>query len=181
MRILPEETSCIVIDYQEKILPAMANREELLKNSVTLLKGLRELEIPMLLTTQYSKGLGLNVPQITEAIGSDAYIDKKTFSAYGVPEVREWLEKSENRKNVIICGIEAHVCVLQTIMDLSEAGYQPVLVEDCVSSRNPHDMEMAVKRAAVEGALITTKEALLFELTQGAGTTHFKQISALIK
>lgn len=181
MRILPEETRCIVIDYQEKILPAMANREELLKSSVTLLAGLRELEIPMTLTAQYSKGLGLNVPEITEAIGTERFYDKKSFSSYAVPEVKAIFDKDEDRRNVIVCGIEAHVCVLQTIIDLSEAGYQPILVEDCVSSRNPHDMEMAVKRAAVEGALITTKEALLFELTQGADSTHFKQISALIK
>lgn len=181
MRILPEETRCIVIDYQEKILPAMANREELMKNSVTLLSGLKELEIPMTLTTQYAKGLGINVKEITDAIGSEEYFDKKSFSAYGVPEVAKLLDEDETRKNVIICGIEAHVCVLQTIMDLSAAGYQPILVEDCVSSRNPHDMDMAIKRAAVEGALITTKEALLFELLQGASSVHFKQISALIK
>ena len=79
MRILPEETRCIVIDYQEKILPAMANREELLKNSVTLLSGLRELEIPMTLTTQYAKGLGMNVKEITDAIGSEEYFDKKSL------------------------------------------------------------------------------------------------------
>ena len=181
MRILPEETRCIVIDYQEKILPAMANKEELLKNSVTLLKGLKELEIPMTLTAQYSKGLGLNVKEITDAIGSEEFFDKKSFSSYEVQEVKEILDGDEARRNVIICGIEAHVCVLQTIMDLSEAGYRPILVEDCTSSRNLHDMDMAVKRAAVEGALITTKEALLFELTKGADSPHFKQISALIK
>ena len=181
MRILPEETRCIVIDYQEKILPAMANREALLKNSVTLLKGLKELEIPMTLTTQYSKGLGLNVKEITDAIGSEDFFDKKSFSAYGAPEVKTLFDGDEARKNVIVCGIEAHVCVLQTVMDLTEAGYQPILVEDCISSRNLHDMDMAIKRAAVEGALITTKEALLFELTQGADSPHFKQISALIK
>lgn len=179
MRIKAEDTRCIVIDYQEKILPAMSGKEELLKNTIMLLEGLKILEIPMTLTTQYAKGLGLNVKEICEAIGTSVYIDKKSFSAYETEEVREILE--QGRKNVIICGIEAHVCVLQTIIDLKAAGYQPILVEDCVTSRNLHDKEIAIRRAEAEGAIITTKESLLFELTRQAGTPVFKQISMLIK
>ena len=87
----------------------------------------------------------------------------------------------EGKKNVIICGIESHVCVLQTVIDLIELGYQPVLVEDCISSRRLHDKEVAVMRARDEGAVITTYESLLFELTKAAGTDRFRQISKLVK
>ena len=170
MRILAENTSCIVIDYQEKILPAMSGREELVANSAALLKGLNLLEIPMVLTTQYAKGLGNNIPEICEAIGSDVAYDKTTFSAM-----------DKERKNVLICGIEAHICVLQTAIDLKAAGYQPVIVADCVSSRKELDKELGLKRAEQEGILITSKEAILFELTRKAGGPVFKQISALIK
>lgn len=179
MRIRPEDTSAIVIDYQEKIVPAMANKEALLKKTVILLKGLQLLGIPMILTTQYAKGLGMNLPEITEAIGSEAYIDKGTFSVYDSHEAKAKL--GTDRKNVIICGIEAHICVLQTIIDLVAAGYQPILVADCVSSRSVEDKEMALLRAQQEGALITTTESILYELLQKSGSDTFKQISKLIK
>lgn len=179
MRILAENTSCLVIDYQEKIMPAMANREELLANSVKLLTGLKLLGIPMTITGQYTKGLGLNVPEIFEAAGTEEYIDKMSFSSYEVPQVQAAL--GQERKNVIVCGIEAHVCVLQTLIDLKEAGYQPILVTDCISSRKESDKEIALIRAQQEGVLLTTSEAILFELTRKAGTDVFKQISKLVK
>ena len=100
MRILAENTSCIVIDYQEKILPAMSGREELVANSAALLKGLNLLEIPMVLTTQYAKGLGNNIPEICEAIGSDVAYDKTTFSAYETEAVYEAMDKE--RKNCLL-------------------------------------------------------------------------------
>ncbi len=179
MRIRPEDTSAIVIDYQEKIVPAMANQEELLRKSVILLKGLQAIGIPMILTTQYAKGLGMNLPEITDAIGSEEYIDKGTFSVYDSPQAKEKL--GTQRKNVIVCGIEAHICVLQTVIDLKAAGYQPILVADCISSRSLEDKEMALVRAQQEGALITTAEAILYELLQKSGTDTFKQISKLVK
>lgn len=179
MRISAENTSCIVIDYQEKLVPAMSDKEALIANSVTLLKGLKLFEIPMILTTQYAKGLGNNVPEICEAMGKAEAIDKITFSAYETAAVCEAMDKT--RKNVIICGMEAHICVLQTAIDLKEAGYQPIIVTDCVSSRRESDKAFGIVRAEQEGILLTTKEAILFELTRKAGGPVFKQISALIK
>lgn len=179
MRILPENTTAIVIDYQERILAAMAEKEALLDKSLLLMKGLRVLDIPMILTTQYAKGLGLNLPEVTEAIGSEEYIDKGTFSIYANDEARAAL--GVDRKNVIVCGIEAHICVLQTIIDLKEAGYQPIIVEDCVSSRSLEDKKYALVRAQQEGAIVTTAEAILYELLQKSGTDTFKQISKLVK
>ena len=169
MRITAKDSVCLIVDYQEKILPAIADRERLIENSVKLLQGLRILGIPMVMTAQYSKGLGVNIPPIS---------DKKTFSSAGCQEV---LEAVKDKKYVIICGIEAHVCVLQTVIDLKEMGYQPVLVEDCISSRNLHDKEIALLRARDEGALLTTSESILFELTVTAEHEQFKQISKLVK
>ena len=178
MRITAKDSVCLIVDYQEKILPAIADRESLIENSVKLLQGLRILGIPMVMTAQYSKGLGVNIPPICEAAGMEKFSDKKTFSSAGCQEV---LEAVKDKKYVIICGIEAHVCVLQTVIDLKEMGYQPVLVEDCISSRNLHDKEIALLRARDEGALLTTSESILFELTVTAEHEQFKQISKLVK
>ena len=179
MRISVDNTICMIIDYQEKIVPAMAHKEELLSNSIKLLKGLRVLGVPMIITGQYTKGLGLNVPEIFEAAETESYIDKMSFSSYQEPKVQKAL--GETGKHVILCGIEAHVCVLQTAMDLKAAGYQPVLVTDCISSRKESDKEIALIRAQQEGVLLTTGEAILFELTGAAGSDVFKQISKLVK
>ncbi|MGN0342038.1 MAG: hydrolase [Roseburia sp.] len=181
MRIISENAAAIVIDYQEKILPAMSDAESLVARSEILLKGLKVLEVPMILTTQYAKGLGNNIETITSAMGNDgtAY-DKTTFSAYETEPVRQQLEKS-GRKQVIICGIETHICVLQTAIDLKAAGYEPIIVADCVDSRKPLDKEYGLKRAMQEGVWLTTTEQLLFELTRKAGGPVFKQISALIR
>ena len=107
MRITAKDSVCLIVDYQEKILPAIADRERLIENSVKLL--------PMVMTAQYSKGLGVNIPPICEAAGMEKFSDKKTFSSAGCQEV---LEAVKDKKYVIICGIEAHVCVLQTVIDL---------------------------------------------------------------
>lgn len=180
MRIELQDTCCIVIDYQEKIIPTMYQKETLLHNSVVLLKGLKALGVPMLLTTQYAKGLGSNVPEIKEAVGGLKEFDKTTFSVYETPDIAEAVQNM-GRKNVLICGIEAHICVLQSAIDLKAAGYQPVIVADCVSSRTKENVCLGLKRAEQEGALLTSTEAILFELARRAGGDVFKQISALIK
>ena len=162
MRIKAEDTFAIVIDYQEKILPAMSGQEELLRKSQILLGGLKALEVPMILTTQYAKGLGNNIPVITDAMGVTEAIDKNTFSVYDNESVRQAIP--HGKKNVILCGIEAHICVLQSLMDLQAAGYQTILVADCVASRSDRDLAFAYERAKQEGAIITSAEAILYEL-----------------
>lgn len=180
MRILPEETIALVIDYQEKILPPIFDKDEFLTRSKILLEGLKELEIPTIVTAQYTKGLGNTTPDIIEALGHDKYNEKFTFSGMGNEDVVKALADS-GRKNVIICGIESHVCVLQSLIDVKAAGYQPILVEDCVSSRKENDKKFAIERAKYEGAIITTYESILFELLQSAKAEHFKAISKLVK
>lgn len=176
MRIEKEQSVALVIDYQEKLVPVMNDRELLIHNSEILLKGLQALEVPMYITQQYTKGLGMTVKEITEAAGTSAYTDKISFSAFECIKDKIW-----DKKYVIICGIETHICVLQTVIDLKEAGYIPVIVTDCVSSRAPYNKEMGLERMKQEGAVFTTYESLLFELLKEAGTLTSKKIQALIK
>lgn len=181
MRILAEDTLALMIDFQERLVPVINNNNELLHNTEILIKGLKALEIPMIVTQQYTKGIGMTVPVITEAIGEEfSYQDKLTFSC---AEDEMILHKIEDmgRKNIIICGIEAHICVLQTVIDLLQKGYHVILVEDCIGSRKESDLNIAVKRATSEGAIITSYESILFELTRVAKTDVFREISKLIK
>lgn len=176
MRIERENTVALVIDYQEKLVPVMYEKERLIQNSAILLAGLRQLGIPMLVTQQYTKGLGITIQEIREAMESDDYIDKISFTAFDSVK-----EQIRDKKFVIVCGIEAHICVLQTVIDLVEAGFVPVVVEDCISSRKPNDKKIALQRMQQEGAIITTYESLLFELLKVAGTEESKRIQRLIK
>lgn len=176
MRIEREQTAALVIDYQEKLVPVMHKKKQLIQNSSILLAGLKLLGIPMVVTQQYTKGLGMTIKDITEAAGTEEYIDKISFTAFDSVE-----EKIRDKKFVIVCGIEAHICVLQTVIDLVAAGYIPVVVEDCISSRKPSDRKSAIKRMRDEGAIVTTYESLLFELLQVAGTDESKRIQRLIK
>lgn len=180
MRILTHEAGAVVIDYQEKLIPAISNRESLIQKSRTLLSGLSALGVPMVVSEQYKKGLGPTAPVIDELAANAPHIEKLSFSCCDTPELMDAISKMEKRF-IIICGIEAHVCVLQTVIDLIEKDYRPVLVTDCVGSRFEADKEAAVSRAMQEGAIITTCEALLFELTRQAGTDVFKTISKLVK
>lgn len=179
MLIDKDKTVAVAIDYQERILPAMDGREELLSCSCRFLEGLKILGVPVFLTQQYTRGLGMTVNEITKAAGTAEYTDKLEFSAAGALE--GLLPAAEVTPFVLVCGIEAHVCVLQTCIALKEKGYTPLLVTDCIASRRKSDMEVALRRAQQEGVLLSTSEAVLFELLGAAGTPVFKQISRLVK
>lgn len=180
MRIRKEEAIALVVDYQEKLMQVMTEKEELEKRAEILLKGLNILGVPMIVTQQYTKGLGMTVPVLQQAAGTEHFSEKITFSCMENEDIRRSVQES-GKKYVIVCGIEAHICVLQTCIDLKEAGYETILVMDCISSRKETDKEGAILRAQQEGVLLTTLEALLFELTRTAGTPVFKEISRLIK
>lgn len=180
MRIKKSETMAMIVDYQERLMPVIRNHEELEKNSAILIQGLKALEIPMVITQQYTKGLGMSSPFVFESAGTQEYMEKGTFSSLGEKEIAEHV-KSLGRKHVIVCGVEAHICVLQTCLDLKEQGYYPILVLDCIGSRKESDLEMAVSRAVQEGITVTTYESILFELLEKAGGETFKTISRLIK
>lgn len=180
MRIHANEAIALPIDFQERLMPAIYEGSEIVEKSAMLIKGLRALDVPIVVPRQYPKGLGDIVPEIKEALGEYETGDKLSFSACGEPSLMNPISQS-GRKSVIVMGTEAHVCVLQSVIDLIAKGFSVLLVADCIGSRKQMDKKYAIKRAISEGALITTAEAILFELTERAGTDTFKVISKLVK
>ena len=180
MRITSDNTGAIIIDIQERLFPHIHEHDTIAANTEILIKGLKLLGIPVYVTQQYSKGLGPTIPQIESLFDSFRHIEKTAFSCCDEPEMIKVLD-AEGRNFIIIAGIESHVCVLQTVIDLIEKGYMPVVIEDCVSSRKPQDKITAMKRISAEGAIISTCESILFELCRFSGTEEFKTISKLIK
>lgn len=174
------DTVLIAIDFQEKLMPAMADPAALEAVVVKLAEGAKVLEIPVIVTQQYTKGLGPTVPSIAEALGDFEPIDKITFSAMGQPEFVQALENS-GRKTVILIGIEAHICVQQTALELLEQGYRVYVVRDCIASRKESDSLCSQQRMAGAGAVITTYESVLYELMRGAKADGFKAVSAIVK
>jgi nicotinamidase-related amidase len=180
MRIKKENTIAVVIDIQSRLYPFIQDYEEITRNNRILLQGLRLLGVPIVVTQQYTKGLGETIPEIAEVLGEYKHIEKMSFSCCDEPRFNEDLALA-SKMYVVVTGIEAHVCVMQTVNDLIGQGYIPVVVEDCVGSRKPNDKNMAVERMRQAGAIITTYESILFELLKYSGTPEFKEISKLVK
>lgn len=178
MRIEKEKAQLLLVDVQEKLFPHIENHEVLGKKIITLLEGMKALAVPIMAARQYPKGLGDTIEELRGYF--PMYYDKMTFSCCGSEKLLAELRKT-NRENVIIVGIEAHICVLQTVIDVKALGFTPIVVVDGIGSRNRKDYETALKRMEYEGAILTTVEAILFELCHMAGTEEFKKISRLVK
>ncbi|NOQ42272.1 MAG: isochorismatase family protein [Desulfuromusa sp.] len=176
-----EKAILVVIDVQEKLVPAM-NQDlyrQLLLHANLLIEGFKALDLPIIATEQYSKGLGHTVTELNGA--TEQYcIEKMAFSCCGEESFIAALEKS-GAKQVLIAGMESHVCVFQTVLDLLDRGYIVHLVSDAVSSRFKSDYDNAISTAARAGAVITTTETALFQLVKVAGTDGFKAISKLVR
>ena len=174
-----ENTLLLVIDFQDRLVPAMYDCDELARKAEIIITGCRMLDIPVLTTQQYTKGLGDTVECVKNALGEFEAIEKMTFSCYGEPEFAKKLSKSW-RKNVVVTGIEAHICVQQTVLDLLENGYNVYVVADCIGSRSESDRVYAERRMQNAGAVVTTMESVLFELLVSAEHPKRKEISNLI-
>jgi nicotinamidase-related amidase len=176
-----DQAVLIVVDFQDKLLPSIAGREGLLKRAGRLIRGARLLELPILVTEQYPQGVGPTEGSVIEALG-EAYhpIQKMTMSCMGVEAFQEAL-KATAKRQVLLCGIEAHVCVHQSAADLLEAGYEVHLIADCISSREARDAEVAIQRAAQMGCRISTHEMAIFEILRRADTPAFKEWIKIIR
>jgi len=165
------------------MLPVIDGKDEVLRRSVMLLEGMKVLGVPKVFMQQYPKGLGPIVPELREKMGDTEPFDKQSFSAMGDEAIAaKFTElKAQGIKHVLVCGVESHICVLQSCVDLVAAGFQPLLLADCVGSRNAYDKKIALRRAVQEGVILTTVESALFELCVVAGTDEFKAISKLVK
>ena len=179
-RIKREDVVLTAIDFQEKLLPAMFEADKTEASAIKLAAGLDVMGIPKLVTTQYEKGLGKTVAPVVEALGEFQPIDKNTFSAWANKEYRDALKRTE-RKTVIIMGIETHICVEQTALDLLENGFTVFVPADCVQSRNPANRELSLRRMEEAGVVVTCGESILYELLGSSGAAEFKAVSAIIK
>jgi len=181
MRILQNSTAGLIIDIQERLFPHISNHLEVERNTNILIEGLKILEVPTLITEQYTKGLGTTIPSIKEALGTNYNpVEKIEFSCYDCSNFLEVFD-AIGKKNIIIAGIETHVCVLQTALDLLAHGYVPIVIENCVSSRNLNDKKWALERIIRSGGIVSTYESILFEICRVSGSDRFKSISKLVK
>jgi isochorismate hydrolase len=175
-----EKTALLIIDIQERILPVISNYQRVVDNTLKLIKGFKVMTLPIYYTEQYPKGLGSTVSSITEELGDLKPFDKMSFSCSGAGDLFEEFKKKD-LSQIVVCGIESHVCVQQTVLDLIENGFQVNLAADAVSSRKEIDYNTSIERMRHHGTEVTTTESILFELLNVCGTPQFKEVSKIVK
>jgi len=170
-----------VIDMQEAFRPIITDFAETTQHIALMVQACKILNVPIIVTEQYPKGLGRTVAEIAEHLPeSTTPIEKLSFSACGVQEFDTQL-RERHAEQVMVCGIEAHICVSQTAHDLLQLGYQVHLLSDAITARLPRNREVALQKLERSGALLSSLEMAMFELCGGAGTPEFKQIQSLVK
>ncbi len=170
----------VIIDPQEKLVKMIHNREEVVANLIRLLRLAHIFALPVVLTEHYPRGLGNSVDEVKEALAVYDPIVKRIFSCFGVPEFAQALAAS-GRKRLLIAGIETHICVCQTVHDALHRGFQVQVVADATGTRKRGDHETALARMRDAGAVITTSESLIYEVTRRADGPEFKQVLELVK
>ncbi len=180
MLIKPEESCLIVIDMQERLVPAMQSPAQTIKNAGVLIQAAKRLKVPTLLTEQYAKGLGPTVSELKVLAGDVPVLEKLHFSCMKDDDFAAAF-RGLNRKQVVIAGMEAHICVLQTAVNLMDEGYQIFVVTDATSSRTAASEKACLDRLGAAGAGIVTTEMVVFEWLCRAGTAEFKELLPLVK
>jgi len=176
-----EQAALAIVDMQEAFRTSIANFTQTAERIAIMVQGAKLLDLPILVTEQYPKGLGHTAAEIASVLPDGIEIVEKTsFSSCGVAPFRSELERRVTRQ-VLVCGIEAHICVNQTVHDLLSEGFQVHLLTDCVSSRNLADRKAATRKMQDSGAIFSTVEMALFELMRDAKHEQFKAIQKLIK
>ena len=174
-------TALVLIDVQEKLAPAMCDFEPCANRIELLLDGARELGVDTIVTEQYPKGLGNTLPRFASRLPEDQlYLPKTGFSVFADPGFRTELSR-KHRETLVFCGIESHVCVLQSVFDALERGFKVCLAADAVTGRKASDRELALVAARAAGATVLSAEALLFMLLKDAKNPAFKAVSKLVR
>jgi nicotinamidase-related amidase len=174
------ETALVIVDVQERLAVVMEERQQVLDNCRRLIEGAKILDLPVAVTEQYPKGLGPTEEELRGALLSYEPFEKITFSCCGEPAFNSALE-ALGRKKILLAGMETHVCVLQTGLDLLRQGYVVHLVGDAVCSRDRENRKVGLELLRDAGAVITSTETVLFQLLGRAGTDEFKAVSKLVK
>ena len=179
--MLEIENCCLlIVDVQGKLAQLMHEKDSLFKNIQILIKSAKLLNIPIIWCQQQPKSIGVTIPEISNLLTEEKPIDKACFSCFGCEEFRKRLQQI-NRKQVLLCGIEAHVCVYQTAVELLAAGKEVYVIADAVSSRAQRNLQIAIERMLAEGVKISSTEMAVFELLKTAEHPQFKQVAGLVK
>jgi nicotinamidase-related amidase len=178
----PDKTALIVIDIQEKLLPPIFQKDELVRNSQLLIRLASVLKMPALVTTQYSKGLGGTVPEVASLLPDARPIDKLAFSCFGSDIFCSTLKHLPgNRNTVLLCGMESHICVMQTALAALREGYLVHVATDAVSSRTEWNWKMGLDRMRAAGAVLSSTEMAIYELLRSSGAPEFKEMLKHLK
>ena len=170
----------VVVDMQGKLIPKIFDQHTVISNIVTLIKSAEILNIPIIVTEQYPKGLGPTIPEIKDIIVPWQPIEKISFSCFGSGNFPKKL-KGLGKNNLILCGIESHVCIMQTALNGLKSNYSVFFVKDAISSRTENNRETGFERMAQAGAIPVSTEMAMFELLREADTDKFKQMISMIK
>jgi nicotinamidase-related amidase len=177
-----ERCALLVIDIQEKLLPPIFQKAQLVKNSQLLIRLAGILKLPALMTTQYAKGLGSMVPEIASLLPETQAIDKQMFSCFGSDVFCSLLKRLPgNRNTVLLCGMESHICVTQTALAALREGYIVHVASDAVSSRTEWNWKIGLERMRAAGAVISSTEMIIYELLRSSGAPAFKELLPYLK
>ncbi|HXZ31918.1 MAG TPA: hydrolase [Terriglobales bacterium] len=177
-----EQCALIVIDIQEKLLPPIFEKERLVKNSQLLIRLAGILKIPTLMSVQYAKGLGKTIPEIASLLPGIEGIDKQMFSCFGSEVFCSALKRLPgNRNTVLLCGMESHICVMQTALGALREGYIVHVASDAVSSRTEWNWHIGLERMRAAGAVISSTEMIIYELLRSSGAPAFKELLPYLK
>jgi nicotinamidase-related amidase len=177
-----DQCALAVIDIQEKLLPPIFNREQLVRNSQLLIRLARILEVPILMTTQYAKGLGRTVPEISELAPSTDAIDKLEFGCFANDDFCAAIKVLPGqRTTLLLCGMEAHICVMQTALGALRKGYLVHVASDAIGSRAEWNWHIGMERMRAAGAIISSTETIIYELLRASGTAQFKEMLKYLK
>jgi nicotinamidase-related amidase len=177
-----DRCALLVIDIQEKLLPPIFQKAQLVKNSQLLIRLAGILRLPALMTTQYAKGLGSMVPEIASLLPETQAIDKQIFSCFGSDVFCSLLKRLPgNRNTVLLCGMESHICVTQTALAALREGYIVHVASDAVSSRTEWNWKIGLERMRAAGAVISSTEMIIYELLRSSGAPAFKELLPYLK
>jgi len=180
--LTPERCALLVVDIQERLMPVICGREEVSSNTVLLLKGARVLRIPVVATTQYAARIGGLIPEVQAELDGVNPLDKMHFSCFGNPEVQARIGRLRPAVDtLIVCGVETHICIYQTVMGALRDGFRVVVPADAVSSRTLKNYEIGLARMRELGAVVASTEMVLYELLNQAGTPAFKEMLPFLK
>jgi nicotinamidase-related amidase len=177
-----DDCALLVIDIQEKLLPPIFNKDQLIRNSLLLIRLAKLLNLPIIATTQYAKGLGGTVPEIASLLDGVVTYDKLEFSCFGSePFCGKLRALPGNRNTLLVCGMEAHICVMQSVLAALNRGYLVHVAADAVGSRAESNWTLGLRRMETAGAVISSTEMMMYELMRASGTPVFKEMLKHLK